>query len=324
MNTPTGKGFRSLNVALRQTFCLYSCVRPVKKYPNVPSPLTNAERVDMVIFRENTEDVYAGLEFPAGSPQAIELTAVINRLLAESGEKGSVPVAAGIGIKPITQEATARLMKRALQFAVQNHRPVVTIVHKGNIQKFTEGAFREWAYEVALGEFRDQIVTEDEVHQKFGGKPPAGKIVVNDRIADNIFQQTILYPERYSVLVAPNLNGDYLSDQVAALVGGLGIAPGANIGDHGALFEATHGTAPDIAGKNLANPSSLVLSAAMMLEYLGWTEAAQMIERATARTFTDKIVTGDFRKMEGARVVGTREFGEAIVQRINPNPNPRP
>ena len=323
MNTPVGaqngdekKNFRSLNVAIRKHFCLYSCERPVVKFPNVPTPLMNADKVDMMIFRQNTEDVYAGVEFRAGSPEAVRLAETINQMLAEKGSSERVSAEAGIGIKPMTKEATLAIMRRALNFAIAEKKPSITIVHKGNIQKYTEGAFRDWAYELAVTEYREHMVTEEELYAKFGGKVPEGKIVVKDRIADNMFQQTILYPERYSVIVASNLNGDYLSDQIAALVGGLGIAPGANIGDNGAVFEATHGTAPDIAGKNMANPSSLILSAVMMLKYLGWNEAAAIIDNSLRATFTDKIVTGDFRNMPGAQVVGTKEFGQAVIERI--------
>ena len=320
MNTPVGSGgnmnFRSLNVAIRKHFCLYSCERPVVKYPNVPTPMTNAENVNIMIFRENTEDIYAGIEFRAGEPRTVKVAEFLNEMLKEEGSTERVDLEAGIGIKPMTQKASVAIMKKALDFAIAEKKPSVTIVHKGNIQKYTEGAFRDWAYELATTEYRDKIVTEAELYSQYGGKVPEGKIVVKDRIADNMFQQMVLAPEKYSVLVTTNLNGDYLSDLIAALVGGLGIAPGANIGNHGAVFEATHGTAPDIAGQNKANPSSLILSATMMLRYLGWSEAANEIDRALRATLEDKVVTGDFSKMPEAQVVGTKEFAEALIKRI--------
>lgn len=316
MNTPIGKGFRSLNVEIRKRLCLYSCERPVKKYPNVPSPLVNPDNVDMMIFRENTEDVYRGIEWQAGSKEARVLIDTVNDLLMNEGRSDLVSVDAGVGVKTMSKESTERLVKRALDYAISENKPSVTFVHKGNIQKYTEGAFRDWAYEYALKNYGLYVITEDQLWRDYNGKAPAGKIVLKDRIADNMFQQTLLYPERYSVIVAMNLTGDFLSDHIAALSGGLGIAPGANIGDDGAVFEATHGTAPDIAGKNLANPSSLILSAAMMLKYMGWVEAERAIDNGLRATLLDKVVTGDFRSIPGAKVVGTREFGDYLVGKL--------
>jgi len=312
MDTPTGKGFRSLNVELRKRFQLYSCERPVRYFTNVPTPLNNAHDVDMKIFRENVEDVYAGVEFQAGGKDTHAVIRAINAVLREQ-KRPEISEDAGIGIKFMTKEGTQRLARRAYQYAIETNQPSVTIVHKGNIQKFTDGAFREWAYQLAETEFPGKFITEEDLYRNFGGKVPPGKIVLKDRIADNMLQQTILNPEKYKVLVLPNLLGDLLSDQVAALVGGLGIAPGANIGDRGAVFEATHGTAPDIAGQNKANPSSLILSAGMMLNYMGWPEAEAIIEKSLRATLTKKTVTGDFRKLPGANIVGTKEFGEALI-----------
>ncbi len=312
LTTPVGGGFRSLNVALRKDLDLYACIRPVKWYPGVPSPLRRPEQVNCVIFRENTEDVYAGIEYKAGSPEA----AKVERFLKE--EMGAKFFAnSGIGIKPMSAFGTKRLVRKALEYAVRNVRKSVTFVHKGNIQKFTEGAFMQWGYEVAKQEYGDLTITEQELWDNHGGKQPAGKIVVKDRIADIMFQQMLLRPAEYDVIATPNLNGDYLSDAVAAQVGGVGIAPGANIGDYLAVFEATHGTAPKYANQDKVNPGSLLLSGVMMLDYIGWTEAAKAAEQAYTRAVADKIVTYDFaRQMEGAKEVKTSEFASAVIERL--------
>jgi isocitrate dehydrogenase len=286
LTTPVGGGFRSLNVALRKELDLYACVRPVRWYPGVPSPLKRPEDVDVVIFRENTEDVYAGVEYEAGSPEA----AKVERFLKEEMGARFWPNS-GIGIKPISEFGTKRLVRKALAYAVEHGRTSVTLVHKGNIQKFTEGAFRQWGYDVARQEFSDVTITEKQFWDDFNGTQPEGKVVVKDRIADIMFQQMLLRPAEYDVIATPNLNGDYLSDAVAAEVGGVGIAPGANIGDYIAVFEATHGTAPKYANQDMVNPGSLLLSGVMMLDYIGWSEAARAVEDAYRRTVADKIVT---------------------------------
>jgi isocitrate dehydrogenase len=312
LTTPVGGGFRSLNVALRKDLDLYACIRPVKWYPGVPSPLRKPQEVDVVIFRENTEDVYAGVEYKAGSPEA---TKVERFLKDEMGAKFFDN--SGIGIKPISAFGTKRLVRKALDYAVLNGRRSVTFVHKGNIQKFTEGAFMQWGYELAKQEYGDVTITEQQLWDEFGGKAPAGKIIVKDRIADIMFQQMLLRPAEYDVIATPNLNGDYLSDAVAAEVGGVGIAPGANIGDFLAVFEATHGTAPKYANQDKVNPGSLLLSGVMMLDYIGWGEAARAAEIAYTQTVADKIVTYDFaRQMEGAREVKTSEFASAVIERL--------
>lgn len=312
LTTPVGGGFRSLNVSLRQTLDLYACVRPVKYYQGVPSPMKHPEKVDVVIFRENTEDVYAGIEYQSGTP---ENKKVARFLRDEMGAKFFED--AGIGIKPISPHGTKRLVRKAIQFALENGRDSVTLVHKGNIQKYTEGAFRQWGYDVARDEFADVTVTEDELWKKYDGKCPKGRIVIKDRIADIMFQLMILRPDEFSVVATSNLNGDYLSDAVAAQVGGIGIAPGANMADHVAVFEATHGTAPKYANQDKVNPSSLLLSGVMMLNYIGWTEAADMINEAYPRVIGKKIVTYDFaRQMEGAREVGTSAFAGALIDEI--------
>lgn len=312
LTTPIAGGYRSLNVTLRQVLNLYACIRPVKYIPGVPAPVKHPEDVDIVIFRENTEDVYAGLEWPKGSKEAKKLISFLNKNF-----KTKIRLDSGIGIKPISVTATKRLVRKAIQYAIEYDRPTVTLIHKGNIMKFTEGAFRDWGYEVAKKKFRNKIVTEEEVDKQYGGAKPEGKILINDRIADNIFQQILIRPKDYSVLAAPNLNGDYLSDATAAQVGGLGLAPGANIGDHVALFEATHGTAPKYAGLNMANPSSLILSGVMMLEYLGWKEAADLVRKSLEETIRQKKVTYDLeRMMEGATRLSTSQFCEAIISNM--------
>ena len=312
LTTPVGGGFRSLNVALRKDLDLYACIRPVKWYPGVPSPLRRPQDVDVVIFRENTEDVYAGVEWKAGSPEAVRVEKFLKEEMGAKFWPNS-----GIGIKPISEFGTKRLVRKALDYAVANGRRSVTFVHKGNIQKFTEGAFMQWGYELAQQEYAAVAITEQQLWDEFGGRQPAGKIVVKDRIADIMFQQMLLRPAEYDVIATPNLNGDYLSDAVAAEVGGVGIAPGANIGDYLAMFEATHGTAPKYANQDKVNPGSLLLSGVMMLHYIGWGEAAQAAEKAYTRTVADRIVTYDFaRQMEDAREVKTSEFASAVIERL--------
>ena len=284
LTTPIGGGFRSINVFLRFKFDLYSCVRPVRYYRGVDAPNRNANKVDMCIFRENTEDVYCGIEFKSGSDRAKKVVA----FLREMGYGPDVLLdSAGIGIKPISPERSKRLIRMAIRYAIDKKCPSVTLCHKGNIMKFTEGAFKDWGYELAKAEFRDKVVTEDEVYKDHGGKAPAGKVVIKDRIADSMFQQIQLRPDEYSVIATPNLNGDYLSDAVAALTGGIGLAAGANIGDQAAMFEATHGTAPKYTGQNKANPGAVLLSGALLLEFLGWFEAAELVNKAVEATFAE-------------------------------------
>jgi isocitrate dehydrogenase len=312
LTTPVGGGFRSLNVTLRQVLDLYACVRPVRWIPGTPSPVKHPEKVNMVIFRENTEDVYAGIEFESGSKEAKRLIEFLREEL-----KKTVREDAGIGLKPISPFGSKRLVRKAIKYALENRLPSVTLVHKGNIMKYTEGAFRNWGYEVAKEEFPEVTVAEEEIPTRFPNGVPEGVVVIKDRIADAMFQWALLRPEEYSILATPNLNGDYLSDALAAQVGGLGMAPGANIGDGYAVFEATHGSAPKYAGLDKANPSSLILSAKMMLEYIGWKEAANLIWEALAKTIQSKVVTYDLaRQMEGAREVKCSEFAEEIVKNI--------
>ena len=360
LTTPVGGGIRSLNVTLRQTLDLYSCIRPVRYYQGVPSPVKHPEKLDIVIFRENTEDVYAGIEFKQGTPEQKKVLDFLNNEMLV-GTKKKIREDSGIGIKPISITGTKRLVRVAIEFALKHGRKSVTLMHKGNIQKFTEGAFREWGYEVAVNEFRDAIVTEREswilgnlatnpnisveqnaaliepglehAPQKFrnevfaevkrvidsiGASHGQGKwkkkLLVNDRIADSIFQQVIVRPDEYSVLATPNLNGDYISDACAAQVGGLGIAPGANVGDGYAVFEATHGTAPKYADKDVINPGSVMLSGVMLFDFIGWGEAARLIENSMERTIQQKFVTYDFeRQMQGATKVGTSEFATRMI-----------
>lgn len=364
LTTPVGGGIRSLNVALRQILDLYSCVRPVRYYQGVPSPVKHPERMDVVIFRENTEDVYAGVEWEQGTAEAARLIEFLNKEMLKGGKK-QVRLDSGVGIKPISVTGTKRLVRMAIQFALENKRKTVTLVHKGNIQKFTEGAFRKWGYELAKEEFRDQIVTEreswiidnkdrnpnitikenanviepgmefatdefrdsvyqevkavlDSVYATHGNGRWKNKLMINDRIADSIFQQVVTRADEYSVLATPNLNGDYISDACAAQVGGLGIAPGANIGDGYAIFEATHGTAPKYADKDVINPGSVILSGVMMFRFLGWNEAADLIEQGLEHTIDQKKVTYDFeRLMPGATKVRTSEFADFIIQNMN-------
>jgi isocitrate dehydrogenase len=360
LTTPVGGGIRSLNVALRQIMDLYACVRPVKYYSGVPSPVKRPEKLDVVIFRENTEDVYAGIEFKEGTADAKKLITFLNDEMLKGGRK-KVREDSGVGIKPISITGTKRLVRYAIRHALSTGRKSVTLVHKGNIQKFTEGAFREWGYEVAVEEFRDQTITEreswilgnveanpgltveqnaaliepglefgndefrqslyaeiqgvlDSIGKSHGNGQWKKKVLINDRIADSIFQQVIIRPEEYSILACPNLNGDYISDACAAQVGGLGIAPGANIGDGYAVFEATHGTAPKYADKDVINPGSVMLSGVMMFEFLGWPEAAKLIETSMEKTIQQKYVTYDFeRQMQGATKVKTSEFATRMI-----------
>jgi isocitrate dehydrogenase len=309
LTTPVGGGIRSLNVTLRQVLDLYACVRPVRYFAGTPSPVTHPERMNVVIFRENTEDVYAGIEFARGTPQALKLIEFLSREMGKHIAPDS-----GIGIKPISETGTKRLVRMAIEFALANNRRVVTLVHKGNIMKFTEGAFRDWGYEVAKAEFRDRIVTEDEVS---AGASAEGKLLINDRIADSVFQQVLTRTADYDVFATPNLNGDYLSDACAAQVGGLGMAPGANIGDEIAFFEATHGTAPKYAGKDVINPASVILSGVMMLRHLRWGEAADLIERGLGTSIAQKRVTYDLaRQMTGATELKTSQFADAIIENM--------
>jgi isocitrate dehydrogenase len=360
LTTPVGGGIRSLNVTLRQLLDLYCCVRPVRYYQGTPSPVRHPERMDIVIFRENTEDVYAGIEWEQGTPEAARLIEFLNKEMLK-GSKKQVRLDSGIGIKPISITGTKRLVRMAIQHALEKKLRVVTLVHKGNIQKFTEGAFRKWGYELAVEEFRARVVTEREswildnkdknpnltveqnaqlvepgmefapesfrkevcaevkqvldfIYGTHGKGAWKTKLMINDRIADSIFQQVVTRPDEYSVLATPNLNGDYISDACAAQVGGLGIAPGANIGDGYAIFEATHGTAPKYADKDVINPGSLILSGVMMFRHMGWNEAADLVEQGLERTIMQKKVTYDFeRQMEGATKVKTSEFGTHII-----------
>ena len=310
LTTPVGGGFRSLNVTLRQVLELYACVRPVRYFQGVPAPVTHPEKMDVVIFRENTEDVYAGIEWEQGTP---EVKKVIELLRSEMGV--DIREDSGVGIKPISIFGTKRLARMAIQYAIDHGRRSVTFVHKGNIMKFTEGAFCAWGYELAKEEFAEQTITEDELYSDYDGKCPEGKIIVNDRIADSMLQQILTRTDEYDVIVTPNLNGDYLSDAAAAQVGGIGMAPGGNLSDEVALFEATHGTAPKYTDQDVVNPSSLILSAVMMLEHIGWQEAADLIITGLEKTILQKRVTYDLeRLMEGATKVRTSEFASAIIE----------
>jgi isocitrate dehydrogenase len=313
LTTPVGEGFRSLNVSLRQELDLYACVRPVRHYTGVPSPLKEPGKVDVVIFRENTEDVYCGLEYQSGTDENKKLAKFLKEEMGANFFDD-----AGLGIKPISEFGSKRLVRKAIQYAVDNGRESVTLVHKGNIMKFTEGAFRAWGYEVAREEFGHCTITEDQLYSEYNGRQPEGKIVIKDRIADIIFQLMLLRPDDFDVLATMNLNGDYISDAAAAEVGGMGIAPGANMSDNIAVFEATHGTAPKYADKNKVNPGSLLFSGVNMLEYIGWQEAADLISLAYPEVLADGIVTYDFaRNMEGATEVGTSQFADALIEQIN-------
>ena len=313
MTTPVGKGIRSLNVAIRQKLDLYTCVRPVKYIDPVPSPMRHPEKIDMVVFRENMEDLYSGIEFEAGSADAARLRDFLNQQMDTM-----LPEDSGLGIKTISEKNTKRLVANAIAYAVEKNCASVTLMHKGNIMKFTEGAFAKWGYEVAREKFRNQTFTERELYDNYRGNFPPGKVLIKDRIADMLFQQVLLRPAEYQVIATPNLNGDYLSDALAAQVGGLGMAPGANIGDRCAVFEATHGTAPKYAGQDKVNPSSLILSGAMMLDYMGWSESADLIRHALQATVKAGTVTYDLaRQMEGATEVKCSEFAQAIVDHMS-------
>ena len=312
LTTPVGGGFRSLNVSLRQELDLYACIRPVRYYQGVPSPLRKPEDIDVVIFRENTEDVYSGIEYATGTAENKKLAKFLREEMGVEFFED-----AGLGVKPVSPFGSKRLIRKAIQYAIDNNRPSVTLVHKGNIMKFTEGAFRNWGYELAKEEFADATISEDEVWSEHNGKAPEGKIVIKDRIADITFQLLQLRPAEFDVLATTNLNGDYLSDAVAAEVGGIGIAPGANVADHVAVFEATHGTAPKYANQNKVNPSSLLLSGMMMLEYMGWKEAADIINDAYPKVIGEKTVTYDFaRLMDGATEVSTSAFADALIAKL--------
>ncbi len=334
LTTPVGGGFRSLNVAIRQKLDLYACVRPSKHFKGVPSPVLEPDKLDVIIFRENTEDVYAGIEWKEGTDEANDIIDYIKKRYGIEIRKDS-----GIGIKPISEFGSKRLVRKAIEYAIKNGKPSVTLVHKGNIMKYTEGAFKDWGYEVALDEFRDYVITEDELWdqvkaedgvtpiQKKGyysklrnGKETGnsgGKIVIKDRIADQMFQQVLLRPDEYSVIALPNLNGDYLSDACAAQIGGLGMAPGSNIGDEIAIFEPTHGSAPKYAGLDKVNPIALILSGVMMFEYIGWDEVVRLIENAISETILNKKVTYDIaRQLDDAVELKCSEFGEELVKII--------
>ncbi|MFZ2088769.1 MAG: isocitrate dehydrogenase (NADP(+)) [Desulfobaccales bacterium] len=312
LTTPIGGGFRSLNVTLRQVLDLYACIRPVRYYEGVPSPLREPDKINMVVFRENTEDVYAGLEWPALSPEARRLIDFLNQELGCHLEP-----ATAIGIKPMTARCSKRLIRMALKTALERGYTSVTLMHKGNIMKYTEGAFQNWGYEVALEEFEGRVISEAELESRFNWQTPPGKVVIKDRLADNLFQQVLLRPSEYQVIATPNLNGDYISDALAAQVGGLGMAPGANIGDECAIFEATHGSAPKYAGLDRVNPSSLILSGAMLLEFLGWTEAADLIHRALPRTLAAGVATYDLaRLLPGTKEIPCSAFGRALVEHM--------
>ena len=313
LTTPIGGGIRSLNVALRQILDLYACVRPVKFINGTPSPVKKPEAMDMIIFRENTEDVYSGIEWQSGTKEAYEIR---NYLVEKYGV--FIREHSGIGIKPISPLGTKRLVKKAIKHALEKGLESVTLVHKGNIMKYTEGAFRDWGYDLAKEEFSDRTITEDELWDEYDGKKPDSKVIIKDRIADNMLQQILTRTKDYQVIATPNLNGDYLSDACAAQVGGLGMAPGGNIGDYMALFEATHGTAPKYAGQDKVNPSSLILSGVMMLDYLGWHEAGDLILKAMEKSILDKTVTYDLeRQLDNATLLKCSEFGEVIAENMD-------
>ena len=312
LTTPVGGGIRSLNVALRHRLDLFACVRPVRHVKGVPSPVLRPGDMNMVIFRENTEDVYAGIEWASESEEANKLIAYIESEFGKTVRSGS-----GIGIKPISPFGSKRLVRKAIRYAMDQGRDSVTLVHKGNIMKFTEGAFKDWGYDLAAEEFGKETISEEAVWSDFNGKQPPGKIMIKDRIADAMFQQVLLRPSEYSVLATPNLNGDYLSDACAAQIGGLGMAPGANMSDEIAFFEATHGTAPKYAGQDKVNPGSLILSGVMMLHHLGWHEAAEHVDRGLEGAIGQKSVTYDLaRQMKGAKEVKCSEFAEAVVNNL--------
>ena len=308
LTTPIGGGFRSLNVALRQELDLYACIRPVRYFTGVGAPMKHPEKLNIMIFRENVEDVYSGIEFRAGSPEAEKLRSFIEKEFSEKIRKGSA-----IGIKPMSPFGSKRLVKMALEYALKNNKKSVTMMHKGNIMKFTEGGFRDWGYEVARDEFKDLVVTEADLN-KAGAIARADAVILKDRIADSMFQQLLLRPEDYEVIATPNLNGDYLSDAAAAQVGGLGIAPGGNVGDEAAVFEATHGTAPKYAGLDKINPGSVILSGVMMFQHMGWNEAATLIVKGVEKAIAAGTVTYDLaRQMPGSTEVSTTGFGDAVI-----------
>jgi isocitrate dehydrogenase len=311
LTTPVGGGIRSLNVALRQIFDLYACVRPVRWYKGVPSPMKNPEKLDITLFRENTEDVYSGFDYEANSPEALKVIELINSF----NPKKQIKDFSGIGVKPISKSGSERLIRAAVEYAIQKGLKKVHLVHKGNIMKYTEGAFRDWGYELVKREFANEVITEEEI---WDGANAGDKIVLGNRIADSTFQQLLLRPDEYQVIATMNLNGDYLSDAAAAQVGGLGIAPGANIGENQAVFEATHGTAPKYAGLDKVNPGSVILSGLMMFEFMGWNEAAELIEKGLEKAIADKTVTYDFeRLMDGATLLKCSEFGDAIIKNMS-------
>jgi isocitrate dehydrogenase len=311
LTTPVGGGIRSLNVALRQIFDLYACVRPVRWYKGVPSPMKNPEKLDITLFRENTEDVYSGFDYEANSPEALKVIELINSF----NPKKQIKDFSGIGVKPISKSGSERLIRAAVEYAIHKGLKKVHLVHKGNIMKYTEGAFRDWGYELVKREFANEVITEEEI---WDGANAGDKIVLGNRIADSTFQQLLLRPDEYQVIATMNLNGDYLSDAAAAQVGGLGIAPGANIGENQAVFEATHGTAPKYAGLDKVNPGSVILSGVMMFEFMGWNEAAKLIEKGLEKAIADKTVTYDFeRLMDGATLLKCSEFGDAIIKNMS-------
>ncbi|HAB52000.1 MAG TPA: NADP-dependent isocitrate dehydrogenase [Ignavibacteriales bacterium] len=312
LTTPIGGGIRSLNVSLRQLLDLFACVRPVKYYAGTPSPMKKPQDMNIVIFRENTEDVYSGIEFKSDTEDSNKLIDFINESFNKKIRKPS-----GIGIKPMSEFGSSRLVKKAIEFARDNKRGSVTLVHKGNIMKFTEGSFKEWGYKVATSEFRELVVTEDELWSQYNGKMPEGKILIKDRIADSMFQQLLLRPSEYEVVATPNLNGDYLSDAAAAQVGGLGIAPGANMSYTTAIFEATHGTAPKYANQDKVNPGSVILSGVMMFNFIGWGKVSRIIEKAMKKTIKSKVVTYDFaRLLKNSKEVKCSEFASEIIKNM--------
>jgi isocitrate dehydrogenase len=312
LETPIGKGWRSVNVAIRMMLDLYANIRPVKYVPGIESPIKNPEAVDMIIFRENTDDLYRGIEYPFDSEQAKKIRKFLKEELGVELEEDT-----GIGIKVMSRFKTQRITRMAIKYAIEHGRRKITVMHKGNVLKYTEGAFREWAYETALKEFRDYVVTEEEVNTVYGGKVPENKIVLNDRVADNMFQQIITRPAEYDIILAPNLNGDYISDAAGALVGNIGMLGGANVGDSGGMFEAIHGTAPKYAGKNVANPTGIIKGGELMLRFMGWNEAADLIEKAVAEAIRQKKVTQDIARFMNVPALTTTEYTQTLVDIIN-------
>ncbi|MEM3350564.1 MAG: NADP-dependent isocitrate dehydrogenase [Saccharolobus sp.] len=312
LETPIGKGWKSINVAIRTMLDLYANIRPVKYIPGIESPIKNADKVDMIIFRENTDDLYRGIEYPYDSEQAKKIREFLKTNLGVEIENDT-----GIGIKVISKFKTQRIARMAIKYAIEHKRKKVTIMHKGNVMKYTEGAFREWAYEVAINEFRDNIVTEEEISKNYNGVPPSGKVIINDRIADNMFQQIIIRPEEYDIILAPNVNGDYISDAAGALIGNIGMLGGANIGDNGGMFEAIHGTAPKYAGKNVANPTGIIRGAELMLRFMGWDKAADLIDIAIIESIKQKKVTQDIARFLGVRPLSTSEYTDELIAIID-------